>query len=180
MTLCYLLGTMSEGIYRKEGSSSNIQKLMAALKKDAFEVQITRSEYNEHDACSVLKRFLRDLPEPVMGKYAVRFLSVCEIDDFEEKMKIYRDLLRKLPVVEYKTLKKLLGHLHFIQTQSSINKMKTENLAMIFGPTLMQPNNKENAYKIDSRDNEVITDLIRNYKKLYSLTEDEIVSWMKY
>lgn len=168
---------MSEGIYRKEGSSTNIQKLMTSLKKDAFDVQITRSEYNEHDVCSVLKRFLRDLPEPVMGKYAVNFLSVCEMDgSMEEKVKIYRELLRKLPVVEYKTLRKLLGHLHFIQTQSSINKMKIENLSMIFGPTLMQPNNNENLYKIDSRDSEVIADLIRNYKKLYNLSEDEIVS----
>lgn len=167
---------MSEGIYRKEGSSSNIQKLMTSLKKDAFDVQITRSEFNEHDVCSVLKRFLRDLPEPVMGKYAVNFLSVCEMDSMEEKVKVYRELLQKLPVVEYKTLKKLLGHLHFIATQSSINKMKIENLSMIFGPTLMQPNNNENLYKIDSRDSEVISDLIKNYKKLYYLSDDEIVS----
>lgn len=168
---------MSEGIYRKEGSSSNIQKLMAALKKDAFEVQITRSEYNEHDACSVLKRFLRDLPEPVMGKYAAHFLSAFEIDNAEQKIKTYRELLRKLPVVEYKTLKKLLGHLHFVQTQSGVNKMQVENLGMIFGPTLMQPtSNNENVYTMDSRHSSMIADLIRNYKKLYDLSEDEIVS----
>lgn len=166
---------MSEGIYRKGGSSSNIQKLTASFKKDAFDVQITRNEYNEHDVSSVLKRFLRDLPQPLMGKHAVSFLSVSEMNDYDEKMHAYRELLKRLPTVENRTLKKLLGHLHFIQTQSAVNKMKVENLAMVFGPTLMQPNNSENHYVMDTRDQQVVAELISNFKKLYSLTEDEIV-----
>jgi Arf-GAP with Rho-GAP domain, ANK repeat and PH domain-containing protein 1 len=167
---------MSEGIYRKGGSSTNIQKLTASLKKDAFNVQITRNEYNEHDVSSVLKRFMRDLPHPLMGKHAVSFLSVSEMHDFDEKIQAYRELLKRLPTVEYQTLKKLLGHLHFIQTQSQVNKMKVENLAMVFGPTLMQPNSNENQYVMDKRDQQVVAELISNFKKLYHLTEDEIVS----
>jgi Arf-GAP/Rho-GAP domain/ANK repeat/PH domain-containing protein 1 len=170
-------GTMSEGIYRKAGSSSNIQKLTQALKKDAFEVQITRFEYNEHDVSSALKRFFRELPEPLMGKLAVSFLSVSEMKNHSDKIQAYRELLMRLPVVEYQTMKKLLGHLHFIQTQKEVNKMKAENLAMVFGPTLMQPQNNENQYSIDQRDSDVIVELIMNYKKLYELTPDEIVSF---
>jgi Arf-GAP with Rho-GAP domain, ANK repeat and PH domain-containing protein 1 len=130
------LGTMSEGVYRKAGASTNIQKLLTALKKDAFSVQITRSEFNEHDVSSALKRFLRELPDPLMGKLAVSFLSVSEMKSNSEKTLAYRELLNRLPTVEYQTLKKLLGHLHFIQTQKDFNKMKAENLAMVFGPTL--------------------------------------------
>lgn len=167
---------MSEGIYRKAGSSTNIQKLITSLRKDAFSVQITRAEYNEHDVSTALKRFFRELPEPLMGKLAVSFLSVSEMKVEAEKIAAYRELLARLPIVEYQTLKKLLGHLHFIQAQRSVNKMKAENLAMVFGPTLMQPNNNENHYQIDSRDNDSIAELIMNYKKLYSLTADEIVS----
>jgi Arf-GAP with Rho-GAP domain, ANK repeat and PH domain-containing protein 1 len=166
---------MSEGIYRKGGSSTNIQKLTDLLKKNAFNVEITRSEYNEHDVSSVLKRFLRDLPHPLMGKYAVSFLSVTEMNDFDLKVQAYRELLKRLPTVEYQTLKKLLGHLHFIQTQSEVNKMKVENLAMVFGPTLMQPNSNENEYVMDSRDQQVVAELISSFKKLYHLTDDEIV-----
>jgi hypothetical protein len=169
---------MSEGIYRKAGSSSNIQKLTAALRKDAFDVQITRFEYNEHDVSSALKRFLRELPEPLMGKLAVSFLSVSQMKSINDKIQSYRELLQRLPTVEYQTLKKLLGHLHFIQAQREINKMKAENLALVFGPTLMQPNSNENHYTMDTRDTEVISELILNYKKLYDLTADEIVSFL--
>ena len=94
-----------------------------------------------------------------------------------DKLQAYKELLLRLPSVEYQTLKKLLGHLHFIQTQKDVNKMKAENLALVFGPTLMQPQNNENQYTIDTRDSEVVAELITNYKKLYELTADEIVSY---
>lgn len=167
---------MSEGIYRKAGSSTNIQKLITALRKDAFSVQITRSEYNEHDVSSVLKRFFRELPEPLMGKLAVCFLSVSEMHENSEKIDAYRELLHRLPVVEYQTLKKLLGHLHFIQAQRCTNKMKAENLGLVFGPTLMQPDKKDSQFFDDSRERMVIADLIMSYKQLYELSSDEIVS----
>jgi hypothetical protein len=69
-----------------------------------------------------------------------------------------------------------------VQTQSDINKMQVENLGMIFGPTLMQPNssNNENVYQIDSRHNKMISDLIQHYKRLYDLTEDETVRTREY
>ena len=173
---------MSEGIYRKAGSSSNIQKLMSALRKDAFSVQITRGEFNEHDVSSTLKRFLREMPEPIMGKHAVSFLSVSEMRSNSDKIEAYRELLHRLPIVEFQTMKKLLGHLHFIQAQRDINKMRAENLAMVFGPTLMQPNSgsNDNQYQIDSRECDVVAELIMNYKKLYDLSEDEIVSWIEF
>lgn len=167
---------MSEGIYRKAGASTNVQKLITALKKDAFSVQITRSEYNEHDVSTALKRFLRELPEPLMGKLAVSFLSVSEMRSDGEKIEAYRELLQRLPTVEYQTLKKLIAHLHFIQVHREINKMRSENLGLVFGPTLIQPNNNDNQYQMDSRDASVIAELIVNYKSLYELSPDEIVS----
>lgn len=67
---------MSEGIYRKSGSENSINKLLKLFRTDAFSVQITRTDYNEHDVSNVLKRFMRDLPERLLGKYAASFISV--------------------------------------------------------------------------------------------------------
>lgn len=55
-----------------------------------------------------------------------------------EKIKAYKELLSRLPTIEYHTLKKLIGHLHFIQSQKIRNKMGVDNLAIIWGPTLLQ------------------------------------------
>ena len=57
---------MSEGIYRRSGANSNVTKLLTLFRQDAWSVQLTRQEYTEYDVSSVLKRFLRDLPEPLL------------------------------------------------------------------------------------------------------------------
>lgn len=67
---------MSEGIYRKVGSASNVQKLLKNFRQDAFSVQLTRSEYNEHDASSTLKKFMRELPSPLLAAQAMQFISI--------------------------------------------------------------------------------------------------------
>lgn len=58
-------GIMSKGIYRQNGSNSAVVKLLKAFRRDAWSTQITRSAYTEHDVATVLRRFLRDLPNPL-------------------------------------------------------------------------------------------------------------------
>lgn len=56
---------MTEGIYRRSGSSSAVVKLLEAFRRDAWATQITKDFYSEHDVATVLRRFLRDLPDPL-------------------------------------------------------------------------------------------------------------------
>jgi hypothetical protein len=49
----------------------------------------------------------------------------------------YRRVLEQLPPINYLTTRKLIGHLHFIHEQHEKNLMPVENLAAIWGPTLM-------------------------------------------
>jgi len=45
--------------------------------------------------------------------------------------------LEQLPPINYLTTRKLIGHLRFIHEQHDKNLMPVENLAAIWGPTLM-------------------------------------------
>lgn len=58
---------MTEGIYRRAGSSSVLAELLARFRRDAWSVQLG-STHSEHDAAGVLKRFFRDLPEPLIPR----------------------------------------------------------------------------------------------------------------
>jgi hypothetical protein len=49
----------------------------------------------------------------------------------------YRRVLEQLPPINYLTTRKLISHLHFIHEQHEKNLMPVENLAAIWGPTLM-------------------------------------------
>lgn len=138
---------MSEGIYRKSGSEQAIQRLLQLFRADAFSVQITRAEYTEHDVANAIKRFMRDLPERLLGRSAASFVAVAaaEMPAGAAKITAYTELLERLPAIERQTLRKLLGHLNFIASQAVRNKMSVENLAIVWGPTLL-----ENKVRADS------------------------------
>ncbi|KAM7348009.1 rhoGAP_ARAP and RA_ARAPs domain-containing protein RhoGAP15B isoform 2-T2 [Cochliomyia hominivorax] len=169
----YIHGSMSEGIYRKSGSENSIHKLLSAFRSDAFNVEITRNEYNEHDVANVLKRFMRDLPERLMGKLSESFICVSELTNATEKITLYKELLARLSVIERETLKKIVGHLAFISSQKAKNKMSIQNLTMIWGPTLMQSHHTEEMV-YSQKEADVLCDLINLYKNLFPLTPDEI------
>ncbi|XP_017852891.1 uncharacterized protein LOC108606877 isoform X2 [Drosophila busckii] len=168
----YIHGSMSEGIYRKSGSENSIQKLMSAFRADAFNVEITRNEYNEHDVANVLKRFMRDLPERLLGKLTDSFVFVTELAVATEKIPIYKELLARLSTIEHETLRRIVGHLVFISSQQSKNKMSVQNLTMIWGPTLLAKKSDELIYS--QKEADVLSDLILLYKNLFPCSVDEM------
>lgn len=62
----YAHGSMSEGIYRHSGSGKVISDLLSEFSDDAWAVQLTKDRCSEHDVACVLKRFMRNLPEPAL------------------------------------------------------------------------------------------------------------------
>ncbi|XP_014101697.2 uncharacterized protein RhoGAP15B isoform X3 [Bactrocera oleae] len=170
----YIHGSMSEGIYRKSGSENSILKLLSAFRADAFNVEITRNEYNEHDVANVLKRFMRDLPERLMGKLSESFMCVTELTKASEKIQAYKELLARLSSIERETLKKIVGHLAFISSQKTKNKMSTKNLTMIWGPTLLQNHQQQEEMVYSQKEADVLTDLITLYKNLFPLSPEEM------
>lgn len=64
-------------------------------------------------------------------------IKVLEHNNGDEKIRMFKAALDQLPTISYNTAQKLLGHLHFISTQSEQNRMTVENLASIWGPTLL-------------------------------------------
>ncbi|XP_053949674.1 uncharacterized protein LOC128857886 isoform X1 [Anastrepha ludens] len=170
----YIHGSMSEGIYRKSGSENSILKLLSAFRADAFNVEITRNEYNEHDVANALKRFMRDLPERLMGKLSESFMCVTELTKSAEKIQAYKELLARLSVIERETLKKIVGHLAFISSQKTKNKMSTKNLTMIWGPTLLQNHHQQEEMVYSQKEADVLADLITLYKNLFPLSPEEV------
>jgi hypothetical protein len=59
-------GSLSEGIYRRAGSSTVLSELLARFRRDSWSVQLSPSQHSEHDVAGVLKRFFRDLPESLV------------------------------------------------------------------------------------------------------------------
>lgn len=151
-----------KGIYRVNGAKSRVEKLCQAFENGKDLVEL--SELSPHDISNVLKLYLRQLPEPLIQyRFYNDFIGLAkecqrvtaeEADKppstkTEEKgsssvqmsriiLKI-KDLLRQLPMANYRTLRHLIAHLNRVSKQADENKMTASNLGIIFGPTLVKP-----------------------------------------
>ncbi|XP_005380030.1 PREDICTED: arf-GAP with Rho-GAP domain, ANK repeat and PH domain-containing protein 1 isoform X3 [Chinchilla lanigera] len=162
-------GLTSEGIYRKCGQTSKTQRLLESLRQDARSVHLKEGEQHVDDVSSALKRFLRDLPDGLFTRaQRLSWLEASEIEDEEEKVSRYRELLVHLPPVNRATVKALISHLYCVQCFSDTNQMNTHNLAIVFGPTLFQTDGQ------DYKAGRVVEDLISHYVVVFSVDEEEL------
>ncbi|XP_058063484.1 uncharacterized protein LOC131213459 [Anopheles bellator] len=175
----YAQGAMSEGIYRRSGSVSAVGRILKLFADDAFAVQLTRAEFNEHDVAGALKKFIRELPGSFFGKFASSFTAIGMLYDESLRRESYQQLLRQLPHIEHNTLKKLISHLAFIASLEQHNRMGIPNLAMIWGSTLMANSIQrtvadEASSGYHQSDADVVADLIRMYPQLFPMSDDEL------
>lgn len=63
------LGLQHEGIYRKNGAKSRIKVLMEEFRRDARNVKLRIHDNFIEDVTDVLKRFFRELEDPVFTTY---------------------------------------------------------------------------------------------------------------
>jgi len=168
-------GVMTEGIYRLAGVNTKINKLLAEFRNNAWAVQISRENYSEHDVANVLKRFVRQLQEPLLTDYLKEsFLKATSSTDLDAKLKRYKDLLKQLPGINYSTIRKLLGHLHTVAEQYEKNLMPVINLAPLWGPNMLIVDGQEQDFGETSRETIVCGDLITNYPYLFDVDMDEL------
>ncbi|KAM3598314.1 uncharacterized protein V6R79_016598 [Siganus canaliculatus] len=139
-----------QGVYRVSGSKPRIQKLCQAFETQKEQVDL--SDLSPHDITSILKHFLKELPEPLLtfdlyngfimlGKSIQHLNEREQTPDTNETMDIIHNLqklLQKLPSYCYSTLHHLVSHLQKV-SENDENKMSPSNLGIVFGPTLLRP-----------------------------------------
>ncbi|XP_020278516.1 uncharacterized protein LOC109852089 [Pseudomyrmex gracilis] len=175
----YVHGIMSEGIYRRSGSTAAVVKLMGAFRQDAWATQITRNLYTEHDVATVLRRFIRDLPDPLFPtNIHDRLCLTSESTNEENRVATYRKLLSTLNSVTSATLRRILAHLHVLSQQNARNLMTVENLSAVWGPTLMDASDIS-AEEWNRAETKVVCDLIKLYPRLYQLSPADLAKEAK-
>ncbi|KAJ3551588.1 hypothetical protein NPX13_g11325 [Xylaria arbuscula] len=138
-----LYGLAVEGIYRLSGSSMHVNKLKSLFDTDqeSHILDFRNPENFFHDVNSVaglLKQFLRDLPEPILtSENYSGFIEAAKQDDDIVRRDSMHAIINGLPDPNYATLRALTLHLYRVMENSSVNRMNSQNLAIVFGPTLM-------------------------------------------
>ncbi|KAI1808019.1 hypothetical protein F4811DRAFT_504104 [Daldinia bambusicola] len=148
--------TSVEGIFRLSGSEKRIKELkMQFDSPDRYGKGLVWDGYTVHDAANVLRRYLNDLPEPVVPldlyerfrdplrghtKQAVGDTEGTQlVDDFNEAEAIekYQQLIKELPPLNRQLLLYILDLLAVFAAKADENRMTAQNLAAIFQPGML-------------------------------------------
>ncbi|XP_056595121.1 unconventional myosin-IXAb isoform X3 [Triplophysa dalaica] len=130
-------GLYTEGIYRKSGSTNKIKELKQGLDTDVNGVNL--DDYNIHVIASVLKQWLRDLPNPLMTfELYEEFLRAMGLQDKREIVQSVYAIIDQLSRTHLSTLERLLFHLVRILFQEETNRMSANALAIVFAPCILR------------------------------------------
>uniref|UniRef100_A0A8C0LN23 Rho GTPase activating protein 10 n=1 Tax=Canis lupus dingo TaxID=286419 RepID=A0A8C0LN23_CANLU len=170
-------GINDQGLYRVVGVSSKVQRLLSMLLdvKTCNEVDLENSiEWEVKTITSALKQYLRSLPEPLMT-YELHgdFIVPAKSGSPESRVNAIHFLVHKLPEKNKEMLDILVKHLTNVSNHSKQNLMTVANLGVVFGPTLMRPQEETVAAIMDLKfQNIVVEILIENHEKIFRTLPD--------
>ncbi|KAM4611482.1 rho GTPase-activating protein 36 [Polymixia lowei] len=140
-------GLQTLGIFRVGSSKKRVRQLRVDF--DMGTDRQLDEEHSVHDVAALLKEFLRDMPDPLLPRELYSAFLHANLLRGTDQLQYLQHLLCLLPPCNCDTLLRLLALLHTVQSyaQDSTgpsdqeipgNKMTAANLAVIFGPNLLQ------------------------------------------
>ena len=146
-----------EGIFRLSGSAKRIKELQTIFDSpEKYGKGLDWTGYTVHDAANILRRYLNQLPEPIVpldfyerfraplrkaqapagpeSEMQLRDMSVAE---HGAAVVAYQKLITELPPLNRQLLLYLLDLLAVFASKSDLNRMTAANLAAIFQPGII-------------------------------------------
>lgn len=165
-------GLTQEGLFRVNGNMKMVEQLR--LK---FESGVPVELGKDGDVCSaasLLKLFLRELPESVItSALHPRFIQLFQDDRSDAQESSLRDLIKELPDSHYCLLKYLCQFLTKVATHHVQNRMNVHNLATVFGPSCFHVPPGLECVKEQDLCNKIMATILENYNTLFEVEYTE-------
>nr|NP_001104242.1 rho GTPase-activating protein 18 [Bos taurus]AAI49810.1 ARHGAP18 protein [Bos taurus] len=130
-------GLETEGLLRIPGVAVRIKNLCQELEAKFYEGTFNWESVKQHDAASLLKLFIRELPQPLLSvEYLKAFQAVQNLPTRKQQLQALNLLVILLPDANRDTLKALLEFLQRVVDNKEKNKMTVMNVAMVMAPNL--------------------------------------------
>ncbi|KAJ7398378.1 RalA-binding protein 1 [Pitangus sulphuratus] len=131
-------GMKCEGIYRVSGIKSKVDELKAAYDR---EESPNLEEYEPYTVASLLKQYLRELPENLLTKELTsRFEDACGKSTEAEKVQECQRLLKELPECNHLLISWLIVHMDHVIAEELETKMNIQNISIVLSPTVQISN----------------------------------------
>ncbi|XP_066570964.1 rho GTPase-activating protein 36 isoform X2 [Amia ocellicauda] len=184
-----IYGLHTVGIFRVGSSKKRVRQLREEF--DLGNDVILDDDHSVHDVAALLKEFLRDMPDPLLPRELYSAFLHANALKGPDRLLFLQQLVYLLPPCNCDTLQRLLQLLHTVHSHAqdttgpdgqeiSGNKMTAANLAVIFGPNLLQGEKAtEKDYSQQSVGIEdsssiisVTLELLQNYKSLFTVSAE--------
>ncbi|KAJ0003948.1 hypothetical protein NQD34_010162 [Periophthalmus magnuspinnatus] len=164
-------GIDEQGLYRIVGVSSKVQKLLSLAMdpKTCADVELDDGEWEIKTITSAIKFYLRMLPAPLMTyQYQRSFIKAAKLDNPDTRVREIHALVHRLPEKNRQMLELLMKHLATVASHHQHNLMTVANLGVVFGPTLLRPQEETVAAIMDIKfQNIVVEILIEHHEKIF-------------
>uniref|UniRef100_A0A8C6T585 Rho GTPase activating protein 9 n=1 Tax=Neogobius melanostomus TaxID=47308 RepID=A0A8C6T585_9GOBI len=133
-------GLETDGLYRVSGNLAVIQKLRFMVDHEE-KISLDEGEWEDiHVITGALKLFFRELPEPLVPfGFFTDIVETVKMTDYIDKVDRLKCLVLNMPPPNHDTLQFICRHLKRVLEHSDSNRMTTQNIGIVFGPTLMRP-----------------------------------------
>ncbi|CAH1976389.1 unnamed protein product [Acanthoscelides obtectus] len=128
-------GLSEEGLFRVAASTTKVKRLKASIDSGCFVALIP--EYRDaHVLASLLKLYLRELPEPLLTFHLHKeWLEAAQLPD-NHRLEVVKSIVQRLPQENKDNLSYLFQFLSKL-TKHPENKMTSSNLAIVMSPNLL-------------------------------------------
>ncbi|XP_021252462.1 protein FAM13A isoform X5 [Numida meleagris] len=162
-------GMTQEGLFRVNGSMKMVEQLRLQYERGE-EVELVK-DGDVHSAASLLKLFLRELPDGIItSALHSKFIQLYQDGRNEvQKESNLKELLKELPDAHYCLLKYLCQFLIKVAEHHVENKMNLCNLATVFGPNCFHVPSGFEGIKEQEICNKIMTKMLESYNTLFEL-----------
>ncbi|XP_016130487.1 rho GTPase-activating protein 26-like [Sinocyclocheilus grahami] len=137
--------------------------------KTCADVELNSTEWEIKTITSAIKHYLRMLPAPLMTyQYQRSFIKAAKLDNPEARVAEIHSIVHRLPEKNRQMLELLMKHLAKVASHHLQNLMTVANLGVVFGPTLLRPQEETVAAIMDIKfQNIVVEILIENHERIF-------------
>ena len=157
-----------EGIYRKSGAASVVQTIKEGFEGPTGDFDISDPDLDIHAVTSTLKQYFRKLPIPLVTPEVYdQVLETTEVNPPSARVEALRRCLQEMPRVHRDVLQFLVFHLKRVVDHEKENLMTSQNIAVVFAPTIMRPESVAREMTDVQKKTECVKFLVENSQGIF-------------
>ncbi|XP_022911194.1 rho GTPase-activating protein 92B-like [Onthophagus taurus] len=167
------IGMSEEGLFRVAGSVTRVKRMKLSIDSGCFSCPLLPEYRDAHVIASILKMYLRELPEPLLTSMLYSdWMHAVRVPE-DQRLDVMKFVLQKLPQANRDNLTYLMKFLGTLSKHPE-TKMTSSNIAIVMAPNLLWDRRSDDMSNCTVA-NMVVEYFINNVDKLFDKDINEFL-----